>query len=300
MVGLKPTYGRVSRYGVISYASSLDQVGPLASNVEDCALLLGVVAGHDPADSTSIRRDVPDYSATLRDGVAGMRLGLPKEYFIDGLDPEVQQAVEKAIAVYKDLGAEIVEVSLPHTQYAVACYYLIATAEASSNLARYDGVRFGLRRDEGEGLAEMYRQSRAAGFGDEVKRRIMLGTYALSSGYYDAYYLKAQKVRTLIRQDFLEAFGKVDAILTPVAPTPAFRIGEKTADPLQMYLSDIFTIPVNLAGTCAMSIPCGFSTSGLPIGLQLIGSPFGEETILRAAYSFEQATDWHQQKAKNF
>ena len=300
VVGLKPTYGRVSRYGVISYASSLDQVGPLASNVEDCALLLGVVAGHDPADSTSIRRDVPDYSATLRDGVAGMRLGLPKEYFIDGLDPEVQQAVEKAIAVYKDLGAEIVEVSLPHTQYAVACYYLIATAEASSNLARYDGVRFGLRRDEGEGLAEMYRQSRAAGFGDEVKRRIMLGTYALSSGYYDAYYLKAQKVRTLIRQDFLEAFGKVDAILTPVAPTPAFRIGEKTADPLQMYLSDIFTIPVNLAGTCAMSIPCGFSTSGLPIGLQLIGSPFGEETILRAAYSFEQATEWHQQKAKNF
>ena len=293
VVGLKPTYGRVSRYGVISYASSLDQVGPLASNVEDCALLLGVVAGHDPADSTSIRRDVPDYSATLRDGVAGMRLGLPKEYFIDGLDPEVQQAVEKAIAVYKDLGAEIVEVSLPHTQYAVACYYLIATAEASSNLARYDGVRFGLRRDEGEGLVEMYRQSRAAGFGDEVKRRIMLGTYALSSGYYDAYYLKAQKVRTLIRQDFLEAFGKVDAILTPVAPTPAFRIGEKTADPLQMYLSDIFTIPVNLAGTCAMSIPCGFSTSGLPIGLQLIGSPFGEETILRAAYSYEQATDWH-------
>jgi len=200
--------------------------------------------------------------------------------------------------VYKDLGAEIVEVSLPHTQYAVACYYLIATAEASSNLARYDGVRFGLRRDEGQGLIEMYRQSRAAGFGDEVKRRIMLGTYALSSGYYDAYYLKAQKVRTLIRQDFLEAFGKVDAILTPVAPTPAFRIDEKTADPLQMYLSDIFTIPVNLAGTCAMSIPCGVSTAGLPIGLQLIGSPFGEETILRAAYSFEQATDWHRQQAK--
>jgi len=298
VVGLKPTYGRVSRYGVIAYASSLDQVGPLTRDVEDCALLLGVVAGHDPADSTSIHRDVPDYCATLRDGVAGMRLGLPREYFIDGLDPEVKQTVEKAIAVYKDLGAEIVEVSLPHTQYAVACYYLIATAEASSNLARYDGVRFGLRRDEGQGLIEMYRQSRAAGFGDEVKRRIMLGTYALSSGYYDAYYLKAQKVRTLIRQDFLEAFGKVDAILTPVAPTPAFRIDEKTADPLQMYLSDIFTIPVNLAGTCAMSIPCGVSTAGLPIGLQLIGSPFGEETILRAAYSFEQATDWHRQQAK--
>jgi aspartyl-tRNA(Asn)/glutamyl-tRNA(Gln) amidotransferase subunit A len=232
----------------------------------------------------------------LRDGVQGLRIGLPREYFIEGLDPEVRGAVEAAIATYRQLGAEIVEVGLPHTEYAVACYYLIATAEASSNLARYDGVRFGLRTEEGRGLLDMYMQSRAAGFGAEVKRRIMLGTYALSSGYYDAYYLKAQKVRTLIRQDFLEAFNTVDVILTPAAPTPAFRLGEKTADPLQMYLSDIFTIPVNLAGTCGMSVPCGFSAAGLPIGLQLIGKPFDEATILRAGYAFEQATEWHRRK----
>uniref|UniRef100_UPI0026ECF514 Asp-tRNA(Asn)/Glu-tRNA(Gln) amidotransferase subunit GatA n=1 Tax=Malonomonas rubra TaxID=57040 RepID=UPI0026ECF514 len=235
VVGLKPTYGRVSRYGVIAYASSLDQVGPLARNVEDCATLLGAVAGYDPLDSTSVDTPVPDYLATLKDGVNGKKIGLPKEYLIEGLDPDVKQAVKTAIETYKSLGAEVVDVSLPHTDYAVACYYLIATAEASSNLARYDGVRYGVRVDEGEGLIGMYQQTRAAGFGDEVKRRIMLGTYALSSGYYDAYYLKAQKVRTLIRQDFLDAFEQVDFMLAPVAPTPAFKIGEKTDDPLQMY-----------------------------------------------------------------
>jgi aspartyl-tRNA(Asn)/glutamyl-tRNA(Gln) amidotransferase subunit A len=298
VVGLKPTYGRVSRYGVIAYASSLDQVGPLTRDVEDCAILLGAVAGHDPADSTSVDTPVPDYLSTLRDGVKGLKIGLPREYFIEGLDPEVKAAVDRAIETYRELGAEFVEISLPHTDYAVACYYLVATAEASSNLARYDGVRFGLRVDEGQGLIDMYMKSRAAGFGAEVKRRIMLGTYALSSGYYDAYYLKAQKVRTLIRQDFLDAFAQVDVILTPVAPTPAFRLGEKTDDPLQMYLSDIFTIPVNLAGTCALSLPCGFSGSGRPIGVQLVGTPFGEETILRAAHAFEQATEWHREKAK--
>ena len=292
VVGLKPTYGRVSRYGVIAYASSLDQVGPLARNVEDCALLLGAVAGYDPADSTSVDTPVPDYLTSLRNGVRGKKIGLPKEYFIEGLDPDVKRAVEAAIQTYQQLGAEIVEVSLPHTDYAVACYYLIATAEASSNLARYDGVRFGVRRDQGTGLIGMYQQTRAAGFGDEVKRRIMLGTYALSSGYYDAYYLKAQKVRTLIRQDFLEAFANVDFLLTPVAPTPAFRIGEKVNDPLQMYLSDIFTIPVNLAGTCGLSLPCGVSGEGLPIGLQLIGKPFAEGEILQAAWAFENATEF--------
>jgi len=297
VVGLKPTYGRVSRYGVIAYASSLDQVGPLTRDVEDCALLLGAVAGYDDRDSTSVDTPVPDYCASLRDGIRGLRVGLPKEYFIDGLDSEVKQAVDTAIAALKAQGAELVEVELPHTDYAVACYYLIATAEASSNLARYDGVRYGERVDEGGGLIEMYRRSRAAGFGAEVKRRIMLGTYALSSGYYDAYYLKAQKVRTLIRDDFTKAFEKVDVIATPVAPTPAFKQGEKTADPLQMYLSDIFTIPVNLAGTCAMSLPCGFSGAGLPIGLQLIGKPFDEATLLKTGWAYQQASDWHTRQA---
>lgn len=297
VVGLKPTYGRVSRYGVIAYASSLDQVGPITRDVEDCAILLGAVAGHDAADSTSIDLPVPDYRAALAQGVKGLKIGLPKEYFIEGLDSDIRQAIDAAIDTLRGLGAEIVEVSLPHTEYAVACYYLIATAEASSNLARYDGVRYGRRVDEGRGLIDMYHQSRAAGFGAEVKRRIMLGTYALSSGYYDAYYLKAQKVRTLIRQDFLDAFNKADVILTPVAPTPAFRLGEKTADPLQMYLSDIFTIPVNLAGTCGLSVPCGFSRDGLPIGLQLIGQPFGEETLLRAGHAYQQASDWHRRQA---
>lgn len=294
VVGLKPTYGRVSRYGVVAYASSLDQVGPIARDVEDCAMLLQAVAGHDPADATSVTLPVPDYCAALKDGVKGLKIGLPKEYFVEGLDPEVQKATEQAIAALRGAGAELVQVSLPHTDYAVACYYLISTAEASSNLARYDGVRFGRRVDRGQGLIDMFMQSRAAGFGPEVKRRIMLGTYALSSGYYDAYYLKAQKVRTLIRQDFLDAFDRVDVLITPVAPTPAFKIGEKTADLLQMYLSDIFTIPANLAGTCAMSVPCGFSAEGLPIGLQLIGRPFDEATLLRAGYAFQQTGDWHQ------
>jgi len=296
-VGLKPTYGRVSRYGVIAYASSLDQVGPMTRDVTDAALLLGVIAGHDPKDSTSVDCPVPDYMAALKQGVKGLKIGLPKEYFIEGLDPDVQQAMDQAIAVYRQLGAEFVEVSLPHTNYAVATYYLIATAEASSNLARYEGVRFGHRAKESTGLIDLMMQSRSEGFGAEVKRRIMLGTYALSSGYYDAYYIKAQKVRTLIQQDFIEAFKSVDLLLTPVAPTPAFRIGEKTADPLQMYLSDIFTIPVNLAGICGISVPAGESHNGLPIGLQLLGRPFGEETILRAAFDFEQATQWHTKKA---
>lgn len=296
-VGLKPTYGRVSRYGVIAYASSLDQVGPMTRDVTDAALLLGVIAGHDPKDSTSVDCPVPDYTAALARGAKGLKIGLPKEYFIDGLDPDVQQAMDQAIEVYRKLGAEFVEVSLPHTNYAVATYYLIATAEASSNLARYEGVRFGHRAKDTAGLIDLMMQSRSEGFGAEVKRRIMLGTYALSSGYYDAYYIKAQKVRTLIQQDFSEAFKSVDLLLTPVAPTPAFKIGEKTADPLQMYLSDIFTIPVNLAGICGISVPAGISSNGLPIGLQLLGRPFGEETILRAAFDFEQATQWHTKKA---
>jgi len=296
VVGLKPTYGRVSRYGVVAYASSLDQVGPVTRDVRDCALLLKAIAGYDPSDSTSVDTPVPDYQAVLDGDLGRVRIGLPKEYFIDGLDADVRRSVEQAVATYRDLGAEIIDVSLPHTTYAVACYYLIATAEASSNLARYDGVRFGLRAECAEDLIDMYMQSRAAGFGAEVKRRIMLGTYALSSGYYDAYYLKAQKVRTLIRQDFLEAFEKVDTLLTPVAPTPAFAIGEKVNDPLQMYLSDIYTIPVNLAGTCAMSLPCGFSAAGLPIGMQLIGKPFDEATILHTAHAFEQATEWHKRR----
>jgi len=296
-VGLKPTYGRVSRYGVIAYASSLDQVGPVTRDVRDAAIMLGAIAGHDPLDSTSVERPVPDYTQSLTADVKGLKIGLPKEYFISGLDPDVQKAMDLAIETYRGLGAEFVEISLPHTDYAVACYYLIATAEASSNLARYDGVRFGHRTADPKGLLDMYRKSRAEGFGTEVKRRIMLGTYALSSGYYDAYYLKAQKVRTLIMQDFLKAFETVDVILTPVTPTPAFKIGEKTNDPLQMYLSDIFTIPTNLAGTCGISVPAGMSRDGLPIGLQLIGRPFGEEDIIRAGHAFEQATQWHTLKA---
>ncbi|KAB0667449.1 Asp-tRNA(Asn)/Glu-tRNA(Gln) amidotransferase subunit GatA [Oryzomonas japonica] len=297
-VGLKPTYGRVSRYGVIAFASSLDQVGPITRDVTDCAIMLGAVAGYDPKDSTSVNAPVPDYTAALTGDIKGLRIGLPKEYYIDGLDRDVQAAMDRAIETYRRLGAEFVEISLPHTDYAVATYYLIATAEASSNLARYDGVRFGHRSEQAEGLIDMMTKSRSEGFGAEVKRRIMLGTYALSSGYYDAYYVKAQKVRTLIMGDFTRAFEHVDAILTPVAPTPAFKIGEMVDDPLQMYLSDIFTIPVNLAGTCAMSVPAGFSASGLPIGLQLIGKPFGEETILRAGHAFEQATEWHMRKAE--
>lgn len=296
-VGLKPTYGRVSRYGVIAYASSLDQVGPVTRDVTDCAIMLGAVAGYDPADSTSVNLPVPDYTKALVNDVKAMKIGLPKECFIAGLDPEVQKAMDEAIATYKGLGAQFVEISLPTLDYAVAAYYLIATAEASSNLARYDGVRFGHRTEAAQGLIDMFAKSRDEGFGLEVKRRIMLGTYALSSGYYDAYYLKAQKVRTLIMHDFIRALEQVNVILTPVAPTPAFKIGEKVNDPLQMYLSDIFTIPVNLAGTCGISVPAGASHGGLPIGLQLIGRPFGEETIIRAAYAFERNTVWHKRKA---
>jgi aspartyl-tRNA(Asn)/glutamyl-tRNA(Gln) amidotransferase subunit A len=297
-VGLKPTYGRVSRYGVIAYASSLDQVGPVTRDVTDCAIMLGAIAGYDPKDSTSVDLPVPDYTKSLENNVKGLKVGLPREYFIEGLDPSVKKTMDEAIETYKGLGAQFTEISLPHTDYAVATYYLIATAEASSNLARYDGVRFGHRNPDAQGLIDMYMISRDEGFGAEVKRRIMLGTYALSSGYYDAYYLKAQKVRTLIMRDFTSAFENVDVILTPVAPTPAFKIGEKVHDPLQMYLSDIFTIPVNLAGTCGISVPAGFSAEGLPIGMQLIGRPFGEETILKAAYALEQNTEWHKRKAE--
>ncbi|MEA3465161.1 MAG: Asp-tRNA(Asn)/Glu-tRNA(Gln) amidotransferase subunit GatA [Thermodesulfobacteriota bacterium] len=293
VVGLKPSYGRVSRYGVIAYASSLDQVGPFSRDVRDSAIMLCAVAGYDPADSTSVDIPVPDYLATLEEGVAGKKIGLPKEYFIDGLDDDVKQAVDAAVAKYRELGAEIVEVSLPHTKYALACYYVVATAEASSNLARYDGVRYGQRVDEGNGLIDMYSRTRAAGFGDEVQRRIMLGTYVLSSGYYDAYYLKAQKVRSLIRKDFIDAFERVDCILTPVAPTAAFGLGDKTANPLQMYLSDIFTMSANLAGICGLSLPCGLTQQGLPIGVQLLGKVFDEAQLLQTAYAFEQATDWH-------
>ncbi len=294
VVGMKPTYGRVSRYGVIAYASSLDQVGPLARDVGDAALVLEAIAGHDPADSTASPRPVPAYGDVLASGVRGLRLGLPREYFVDGMQPEVEQAVRAAVAELERLGAVVEPVSLPHNEYAIATYYLIATAEASSNLARYDGVRFGLRETGPDGsLGEMYERTRAAGFGPEVTRRIMLGTYALSAGYYDAYYLKAQQVRTLIRRDFEAAFARCDALVTPVAPTTAFRLGEKTADPLTMYLSDIFTISVNLAGLPALALPCGVDGAGLPVGLQVIGQPFDEATVLRVGAAYEQASDWH-------
>ncbi|HUJ11504.1 MAG TPA: Asp-tRNA(Asn)/Glu-tRNA(Gln) amidotransferase subunit GatA [Verrucomicrobiae bacterium] len=295
-VGFKPTYGRVSRYGLVAFASSLDQIGPFTKDVEDCALMLQVLSGHDPCDSTSVPEPVPDYTQSLGKGVEGLRLGMPKEYFIDGMDREVDAAVHAAIKKLESLGAEIVEISLPHTDYAVAVYYLIATAEASANLARFDGVRYGARV-AGEDVIDMYGKTRGAGFGPEVKRRILLGTYALSAGYYDAYYLRAQKVRTLIRQDFEKAFEKCDAVVTPTSPEVAFKIGEKVDDPLKMYLSDIFTISVNLAGICGVSIPCGFTSSPkLPIGLQILGKSFGEETVLRVAHAYEQATEWHKEK----
>ncbi len=295
-VGFKPTYGRVSRYGLVAFASSLDQIGPFTKDVEDCALLLRVLAGHDRNDSTSVTEAVPDYTQSLRKGVKGLRLGLPKEYFIDGMDREIDAAVRAAIKKLQSLGAEVVEISLPHTEYAVAVYYLIATAEASANLARFDGVRYGARV-AGEDVIDMYGKTRGAGFGPEVKRRILLGTYALSAGYYDAYYLRAQKVRTLIRQDFEKAFEKCDAVVTPTSPEAAFKIGAKMDDPLKMYLSDIFTISVNLAGICGVSIPCGFTKNPkLPIGLQILGKSFGEETVLRLANAYEQATEWHKEK----
>lgn len=290
-VGLKPTYGRVPRYGLVAYASSLDQIGPITRDVRDAALLLKILSGPDPRDSTSLSAPVPDYMAALKPDLKGMRLGVPQEYFVAGMDAEVETAVRHAMVRCHELGAEIVDVRLPHTKYAVATYYLIATAEASANLARYDGVRYGARVDGADPI-EMYGRTRAAGFGLEVKRRILLGTYALSSGYYDAYYLRAQKVRTLIRRDFEQAFQLCDAILAPVAPTPAYGIGEKIADPLQMYLGDIFTVPANLAGICGISVPCGFTEAGLPIGLQVLGPALGEEAILRVAYAYEQASEW--------
>lgn len=294
-VGLKPTYGRVSRYGLVAFASSLDQAGPFARTVEDAALVLAAIAGYDPLDSTSLDVPVPDYTALLTSEIRGLRIGVPREYFIEGMQPAVEAAVRTAIDQMEGLGAEVKEVSLPHTEAALAVYYLLAPAEASANLARFDGLRYGPRVEAGQ-LWETYRKTRGAGFGSEVKRRIMLGTYALSAGYYDAYYLKAQKVRTLIKQDFDEAFQAVDVIACPVSPTTAFRIGERIDDPLQMYLSDVFTLAVNLAGVCGISVPCGFDDEGLPIGLQLIGPAFGEERILRAAYAYEQATGWHERK----
>ena len=292
IVGLKPTYGRVSRYGLIAFASSLDQIGVLARDVTDAAVLLGVIAGHDPLDSTSLDAPLPDYTAALTGDVRGLRVGVPKEYFVAGMQPEVEAAVRAALDALARLGADLVEVSLPHTDYALPVYYLIAPAEASANLARYDGVRYGLRVD-GPTLEATYEATRGQGFGPEVKRRIMLGTYALSAGYYDAYYLKAQKVRTLIQQDFARAFAQVDVLAAPTTPTTAFRIGEKTEDPLQMYLSDVLTLSVNLAGICGVSVPCGFDGQGLPIGLQVMGPALGEERILRVAHAYEQATEWH-------
>ncbi len=295
-VGLKPTYGRISRYGLTAYASSLDQIGPMTKTVADAALLLQVMAGGDPADSSSLSAPVPDYKAALRKDLKGMTLGLPREYFVGGLNVDVERRVQEAIEVCRGLGARIVEVTLPRSREAIATYYIIAPAEASANLSRFDGVRYGFRATGAEDPIDLYKKTRAQGFGPEVKRRIILGTYVLSSGYYDAFYLRAQKVRTLIRRDFDEAFKACDAILSPVAPTPAYRIGENSADPLQMYLGDIFTVPVNLAGICGLSVPCGFTAEKLPVGLQVMGPALGEEAILRVGYAYEQATQWHQQR----
>jgi aspartyl-tRNA(Asn)/glutamyl-tRNA(Gln) amidotransferase subunit A len=293
VVGFKPTYGRVSRYGLIAFASSLDQIGTITKDVRDAAVLLKAIAGHDALDATSADLAVPDYTKSLKDNLRGMKVGVPKEFFTEGMDPEVEQAVREAITQMKDLKAEIKEISLPMTPYAVAAYYLIAPAEASSNLARYDGVKYGFRTTKENGLLEMYMKTRQEGFGPEVKRRLMLGTYALSAGYYDAYYGKAQAVRTLIKKDFEEAFKEVDVIVTPTMPTAAFKLGEKSRDPLQMYLSDIFTISVNLAGLPAIVVPCGMTTAKLPVGLQVIGRSFEEEKVLRAAHAYEQSTKWH-------
>jgi len=301
VVGFKPTYGRVSRFGLIAFASSLDQIGPITKDVVDCALLLNVICGYDPQDSTAVNLPTPDFTKSLINDISGIKIGIPDEYFIEGVDVEVKESVEKAIKLLENLGAEILEVSLPHTEYCVSVYYLIAPAEASSNLARYDGVQYGYRAEHiahstEHRLLEMYERTRSEGFGKEVKRRIMLGTYALSAGYYDAYYLKAQKVRTLIKQDFEEAFKRSDVLITPTSPTPAFKIGAKTDDPIQMYLSDIFTISANLAGIPGISIPCGFTHDGLPIGLQILAPLFGEEKLLQVAYTFEQNTNYHLQK----
>ena len=298
-VGVKPTYGRVSRYGLVAFASSLDQIGPLTKDVRDAAIIMNVISGVDPADSTTLDEPVPDYLADLDKGVEDLTLGLPKEYFIEGLDPQIEQAIRAAVARYEKLGATIVDISLPHTEYALSTYYIIAPAEASANLARFDGVRYGYRADGITGLLDHYGKTREEGFGQEVKRRIILGTYALSSGYYDAYYLRAQKVRTLIRRDFDDAFAKVDAILCPTSPTPAFKLGERTGDPLQMYLADIFTLAANMAGICGISIPCGFAGvegKKLPIGLQILGKALDESTVFRVANAYEQNTDWRRTK----
>jgi len=298
VVGLKPTYGRVSRFGLVAFASSLDQIGPITKDVTDSAIIMNAIAGHDPMDSTSADLPVPDFRSSLIKDVKGMKIGIPKEYFIEGMDPEVDKAVRDAVRTLEGLGAKVVDVTLPHTGYAVATYYILATSEASSNLARYDGVKYGFRAEGAKDLMDQYMKSRSQGFGPEVKRRIMLGTYALSAGYYDAYYKKGQQVRTLIKQDFEEAFKLVDVIATPTAPTAAFKIGEKSSDPLQMYLSDIFTISVNLAGIPGISIPCGFTKGDLPIGLQLLGKHFDEASVLRSAFAYEQATEWHKKRAK--
>ncbi|MGH7897824.1 MAG: Asp-tRNA(Asn)/Glu-tRNA(Gln) amidotransferase subunit GatA [Candidatus Binatia bacterium] len=297
VVGLKPTYGRVSRYGIVAYASSLDQVGPFALDVRDAALLLEAIAGHDPRDATSARHDVPRYASALDGDLTEIRLGVPREYFAEGMQPEVESSVREAIAALESLGATVETVSLPHSGYAIAAYYLVATAEASSNLARYDGIRYGHRARDAANLFELYRRSREEGFGPEVKRRIMLGTYALSAGYYDAYYGKAGRVRTLIRRDFEKALERCDVLATPTAPTTAFRLGEKIDDPLTMYLSDVLTISVNLAGLPGLSLPCGVDGSGLPIGLQLIGRPFAEQDLLRVGHAYQQASDWHTRRA---
>ena len=296
-VGLKPTYGRVSRFGLIAFASSLDQIGPFARDARDCAYLLETIAGYDPHDSTSVNVPVPNYAAELTGDIKDMKIGLPKEYFVDGAEPGVTKAVEEAIAVYKKLGAKFVDISLPHTKYGLPCYYIIAPAEASANLSRYDGIKYGLSLHEtAKDLEDVYKSTRAEGFGPEVRRRIMIGAYALSSGYYDAFYKRAQQVRTLIKKDFDDAFGKCDIILTPTSPTTAFKIGDRTSDPYSMYLADLFTIPANLAGICGISIPGGFS-EGLPVGVQLLGNTFAESDILRAADAFERVTDFHTQMA---
>ncbi|WP_404451340.1 Asp-tRNA(Asn)/Glu-tRNA(Gln) amidotransferase subunit GatA [Virgibacillus necropolis] len=293
VVGLKPTYGRVSRFGLVAFASSLDQIGPLTRTVEDSARVLEVIAGHDKMDSTSADDDVPKFTESLTGDVKGLKIAVPKEYLAEGVTKEVKDSILEALKVYESLGAEWEEVSLPHTKYAVAAYYLLASSEASANLARFDGVRYGVRSENATNMLDMFKMSRSEGFGDEVKRRIMLGTYALSSGYYDAYYKKAQKVRKLINNDFASVFENYDVVIGPTTPTPAFKVGEKTDDPLTMYTNDILTIPVNLAGIPGISVPCGFSENGLPLGLQIIGKHFDEETIFRAAHAYEQATDFH-------
>ena len=297
IVGMKPTYGRVSRYGLVAFASSLDQIGPMTKDVRDCAILLNVLSGYDEKDSTSAKLEAPDYTKALIDDVKNLTVGIIDELMGEGVEGSTKEAIEKAVKLLESKGAKVKKVSLPHLKYSVATYYLIAPAEASSNLGRYDGVKYGLRSKEAKDLTTMYKNTRAEGFGPEVKRRILLGTYALSAGYYDAYYLKALKVRTLIKEDFEKAFKDCDVLISPTSPIPAFKIGEKANDPLSMYLSDIATIPVNLAGLPAISIPCGFA-NGLPIGLQIIGKAFDEETILKAAYTYEQNTNWHKEKAE--